>query len=96
MHGGAFGSSPSGDRAADGLVERRGEDIDVGLGRLARSLAAHKSLVPERLADGLLLDLLPEAGATDDTALVVVRLCRPTTARPGGAHGRTGHRRDGG
>jgi serine phosphatase RsbU (regulator of sigma subunit) len=58
----------------DGLVERRREDIDVSLGRLAQSLAAHRSLMPEQLADELLLDLLPETGATDDTALVVVRL----------------------
>jgi serine phosphatase RsbU (regulator of sigma subunit) len=58
----------------DGLIERRHEDIDVGLARLARSLAAHRALPPEDLADALLLDLLPAAGATDDTALVVIRL----------------------
>lgn len=58
----------------DGLIERRDEDIDVGLARLARSVAAHRALPPEELADALLLDLLPAAGATDDTALVVIRL----------------------
>ncbi|WP_037608678.1 PP2C family protein-serine/threonine phosphatase [Streptacidiphilus rugosus] len=58
----------------DGLIERRGEDIDTGLGRLAASLAVHGSLEPDQLADFLLLDLLPTAGATDDTALVVLRL----------------------
>ncbi|GAA2747296.1 hypothetical protein GCM10010440_42510 [Kitasatospora cinereorecta] len=58
----------------DGLIERRHEDIDVGLARLARSLAAHRRLAPEPLADTLLLDLLPAAGATDDAALVVLRL----------------------
>ncbi|WP_030209775.1 PP2C family protein-serine/threonine phosphatase [Streptomyces sp. NRRL S-87] len=58
----------------DGLVERRHEDIDVGLARLAESLAAHRTLGPEQLADALLLDLLPAAGATDDAALVVIRL----------------------
>jgi serine phosphatase RsbU (regulator of sigma subunit) len=58
----------------DGLIERRREDIDVSLARLADSLAAHRDLEPEELADTLLVELLPAAGATDDTALVVVRL----------------------
>lgn len=58
----------------DGLVERRREILDQGLGRLADSLTAHCSLPPEQLADALLLDLLPKVGAFDDTALVVVRL----------------------
>jgi serine phosphatase RsbU (regulator of sigma subunit) len=58
----------------DGLVERRGEDIDTGLARLADSLARHRGEDPERLADSVLLELLPAGGATDDTALVIVRL----------------------
>lgn len=58
----------------DGLVERRREDIDTGLARLADSLAHHRGTAPEPLADALLHDLLPLGGATDDTALVVVRL----------------------
>jgi serine phosphatase RsbU (regulator of sigma subunit) len=58
----------------DGLIERRGEDITTGLDRLAASLAAHRDLEPDQLADLLLLDLLPTAGATDDTALIVLRL----------------------
>ncbi|GHE02729.1 PP2C family protein-serine/threonine phosphatase [Streptomyces alanosinicus] len=58
----------------DGLVERRGEDIDTGLARLASSLDRHRDDDPDRLADAVLLELLPPGGATDDTALVVVRL----------------------
>lgn len=59
----------------DGLIERRDEDIDAGLERLARSLARHDGLAPESLADALLVDLSPVAeGPDDDTALVVVRL----------------------
>ncbi|MFG2626136.1 PP2C family protein-serine/threonine phosphatase [Streptomyces sp. NPDC048473] len=58
----------------DGLVERRCEDIDTGLARLAGSLARHHAADPETLADALLADLLPPGGATDDTALVIVRL----------------------
>lgn len=58
----------------DGLIERRNEDIDAGLARLAHSLTAHRSLTPQQIADALLHDLLPTDGATDDTALVVIRL----------------------
>jgi serine phosphatase RsbU (regulator of sigma subunit) len=58
----------------DGLIERRGEDIDTGLIRLAESLVRHGSLDPESLADALLDDLTPAHGTSDDTALVVIRL----------------------
>ncbi|MFI8228266.1 PP2C family protein-serine/threonine phosphatase [Streptomyces sp. NPDC085900] len=58
----------------DGLVERRREDIGTGLDRLAEALARHRALPAESLADAVLLELLPPGGATDDTALVIVRL----------------------
>ncbi|MFH9247319.1 PP2C family protein-serine/threonine phosphatase [Streptomyces lydicus] len=58
----------------DGLIERRREDIDVGLARLAGSLARRRGADAETLADALLAELLPPGGATDDTALVVIRL----------------------
>lgn len=58
----------------DGLVERRREDIDTGLDRLAHSLTRHHDDDPDTLADALLVDLLPPGGITDDTALVVLRL----------------------
>ncbi|WP_253266578.1 PP2C family protein-serine/threonine phosphatase [Streptomyces sp. 6-11-2] len=58
----------------DGLIERRGEDIDTGLARLADSLARHQAEEPEALADAVLNDQLPPGDATDDTALVIMRL----------------------
>ncbi|MEU3279141.1 PP2C family protein-serine/threonine phosphatase [Streptomyces antibioticus] len=58
----------------DGLIERRTEDIDASLARLSGSLALHRARDPESLADALLADLLPAAGNSDDTALVVIRL----------------------
>lgn len=58
----------------DGLVERRGEDIDDGLRRLTDSLLRHGRLAPEPLAEALLTDLGVADGAADDTALVVIRL----------------------
>ncbi|MCX4539336.1 SpoIIE family protein phosphatase [Streptomyces sp. NBC_01565] len=59
---------------ADGLIERRREDIDIGLRRLADSLARHRTTDPGTLGDAILADLIPPVGLTDDTALVVVRL----------------------
>ncbi|MGW0613946.1 PP2C family protein-serine/threonine phosphatase [Streptomyces sp. NPDC002788] len=58
----------------DGLVERRREDIYTGLDRLADALRRHRDQDPETLADTVLLELLPPGGATDDTALIIVRL----------------------
>ncbi|MEU9898686.1 PP2C family protein-serine/threonine phosphatase [Streptomyces phaeochromogenes] len=58
----------------DGLIERRTEDIDTGLARLADALTRHRRLDPEALADALLADLLPSNGNTDDIALVVIPL----------------------
>ncbi|MEU7663858.1 PP2C family protein-serine/threonine phosphatase [Streptomyces lincolnensis] len=58
----------------DGLIERRREDIDTGLARLADALTRHRASDPDTLADAVLLELLPPGGATDDTALIVVRL----------------------
>ena len=58
----------------DGLIERRREDIDTGLARLADSLVRHQGADPERLADALLAELLQDGGDSDDTALVILRL----------------------
>jgi serine phosphatase RsbU (regulator of sigma subunit) len=58
----------------DGLVERRRENIDLGLERLADSLARHADLEPGPLADAILADLTVARGAFDDTALVVVQV----------------------
>ncbi|MER6398600.1 SpoIIE family protein phosphatase [Kitasatospora sp. NPDC001603] len=59
----------------DGLIERRGQDIDTGLARLTASAARHRSLAPQALADAVLADLGAADGrGADDTALVVVRL----------------------
>ncbi|MCX4852760.1 SpoIIE family protein phosphatase [Streptomyces canus] len=58
----------------DGLIERRTEDIDIGLARLSGTLTRHRHAAPEDLADALLAELLPPTGNTDDTALVVIRL----------------------
>ncbi|GGN51828.1 hypothetical protein GCM10011579_008120 [Streptomyces albiflavescens] len=58
----------------DGLIERRGEDIDAGLHRLTDALSRSARLGPDRLADALLARLGVTGGARDDIALVAVRL----------------------
>jgi len=58
----------------DGLIERRGEDIDVGLARLTTALAQDGASGADRLADALLARLDVAGGSSDDIALIVVRL----------------------
>ncbi|MGW5328399.1 PP2C family protein-serine/threonine phosphatase [Streptomyces sp. NPDC004014] len=58
----------------DGLIERRKEDIDVGIDRLRGALVECGGLGAERLADTLLNSLGVAGGGQDDIALVVARL----------------------
>lgn len=61
----------------DGLVERRNEVVDDGLDRLAAAAGRHHALAPFAMADALLVDGLadtPDAGHSDDIALIVARL----------------------
>ncbi|MFI6739099.1 PP2C family protein-serine/threonine phosphatase [Nonomuraea sp. NPDC050451] len=58
----------------DGLIERRGEDIDVGLARLTGALARCSRLTPDCLADVTLSRLGISSGSGDDVALLVTRL----------------------
>ncbi|MFE0352070.1 PP2C family protein-serine/threonine phosphatase [Streptomyces nigra] len=58
----------------DGLIERRGEDIDVGLARLTSALDQDGTLGPDQLADELLARLDVAGGSSDDIALIVIRL----------------------
>ncbi|MEU1708181.1 SpoIIE family protein phosphatase [Streptomyces sp. NPDC005706] len=62
----------------DGLIERRGEDIDAGLNRLTDTLATFTEFSAEHLADALLARLNLTSGANDDIAMVVVRLDQTT------------------
>lgn len=58
----------------DGLVERRTEDIDVGLDRLVVAMRGMRGLPPEELADGLLAEMANPDGQQDDVSLMVTRL----------------------
>ncbi|MDT0465469.1 SpoIIE family protein phosphatase [Streptomyces gibsoniae] len=58
----------------DGLIERRDEDIYTGLDHLTKALAQDTTLAPDQLADTLLARLGVANGASDDIALIVIRL----------------------
>jgi len=58
---------------SDGLVERRGEPLDLGLERLAVAVEAAIEQPVSDLADRVLLDMLAD-GSRDDVVLVVKRL----------------------
>ena len=67
----------------DGLVESRGQDLDVGLTRLRQAGTALADRPLPALADGLLERL---GGTDDDVALLAVRLpLRAGTGRPAAA-----------
>ena len=57
----------------DGLVERRGERIDLGLRRLVHAVQATAASDPEAMADAVVARCAHER-TTDDIALLVVRL----------------------
>ncbi|TXR55191.1 SpoIIE family protein phosphatase [Quadrisphaera setariae] len=66
---------------SDGLVERRGQSLDVGLERLRRLLAERGHLPLQELCDQLLSELV-STRPEDDVALVAVRLHPEDQPRP--------------
>jgi PAS domain S-box-containing protein len=56
----------------DGLVERPGEVLDVGLDRLVAAIEGERD-GPEPLCDNALAALVPVGGASDDVALLALR-----------------------
>jgi serine phosphatase RsbU (regulator of sigma subunit) len=59
---------------SDGLIERRGEDIDAGLHRLCDAVSHFAQLSPDHLTDATLARFGVSGGARDDIALIAVRL----------------------
>jgi serine phosphatase RsbU (regulator of sigma subunit)/CHASE1-domain containing sensor protein len=58
----------------DGLIERRGENLDVGLLRLQTAVASARSPDVERIADVLIAACLDDRPTDDDAALLVVAI----------------------
>lgn len=67
----------------DGLIERRGQPLEEGLGRLRDLLGELADLPLQQMCDQVLERLLP--GADDDIALLAVRLHRQDRPRPASA-----------
>jgi PAS domain S-box-containing protein len=58
---------------SDGLIERRGEQLDLGMARLSDVLRGAPSGHPEDLADRLLAELIGEGPQDDDVAILCLR-----------------------
>ena len=56
----------------DGLIERRDEDIGVGLERLRAAVLNHRGPI-QTLSDQLLLDVSSRNSSFDDIAIVAAR-----------------------
>jgi PAS domain S-box-containing protein len=65
----------------DGLVERRGSDLDAGMTRLQDALRDLGGTPLDELLDTVLARLVPQAG-DDDVAVVAVRAYREDEPRP--------------
>nr|WP_239522592.1 SpoIIE family protein phosphatase [Geodermatophilus sabuli] len=61
----------------DGLVERRGELLDVGIERVRVAAARHAAAPPGRLTEQLLAEVLADADQPDDVAVIAARLLPP-------------------
>lgn len=58
----------------DGLIERRGEDIDVGIARLTGALRELRALPVQEAADALLTRMADPSGQHDDISVLAARL----------------------
>lgn len=58
----------------DGLIERRTENIDVGIDRVARALSAGRGCSADEIAGAVLDEVGGPAALDDDVALLVVKL----------------------
>lgn len=61
----------------DGLIERRGESLTVGIDRAAALLDHCAELHPEQVADRVVTELMPPDGYDDDVAVLIYRHAPP-------------------
>ena len=66
---------------SDGLVERRGESIDVGLARLATAAGAQRLLPADAFVTALVADLTDDQHRLDDIAVLCVDLATDAAVR---------------
>jgi len=65
---------------ADGLIERRGESLDIGLDRLSAAATELYGSTVHRIAEDLIRRLIPET--TRDDVVIVVKQLASTTRSP--------------
>lgn len=58
----------------DGLVERRGRNIDEGIARVTELLAERPELAADEASDRLIEEIIAPLAATDDVAVLLVRV----------------------
>ena len=66
---------------SDGLVERRGESIDVGLSRLATAAGVHRRLPGNAFVAALVADLTVDQHRLDDIAVLCIDLATDLAVR---------------
>jgi serine phosphatase RsbU (regulator of sigma subunit)/integral membrane sensor domain MASE1/anti-sigma regulatory factor (Ser/Thr protein kinase) len=66
---------------SDGLIERRGESLDVGLARLERLAAELSDQGPEAICDGLISAFRVGASGQDDVVVLVMKVAPDEPAR---------------
>lgn len=66
----------------DGVIERRGESLSVGLERLSAAGAALGDLDPDDLCDALLEAIVPSDDQADDVAILAIRMLEVPASRP--------------
>jgi anti-sigma regulatory factor (Ser/Thr protein kinase) len=71
---------------SDGLIERRGEPVDLGLERLAAAADRGRDLEPGRLCGALVADLVDGQRIQDDVVVLAIRLLA-TPAAPSTSKG---------
>ncbi|MBA2337681.1 MAG: SpoIIE family protein phosphatase [Acidimicrobiia bacterium] len=67
---------------SDGLIERRGENMEVGLGHLAGLIGAMGELTPQEMASEILAALVGDEPVGDDVSLLVIRVAEQRSSSP--------------
>lgn len=67
---------------SDGLIERRGENMEVGLGHLAGLIGAMGELTPQEMASEILAALVGDEPVGDDVSLLVICVAEQRSPSP--------------
>jgi PAS domain S-box-containing protein len=71
----------------DGLIERRGERLDVSIGKATELVQRHLGGTPDELADRVMAAMRPAGGFDDDVAVLTYRQPGPRTENHADVYG---------